>query len=84
MLFWMEWNRCEKRSSKLYKETCLNHMGQGRSLHISIEIGEHQVHGLVRGRASRSMIPTNTMRELRLMHLVVGSKSYKNGLSIIT
>jgi len=59
-------------------------MGKARSLHISIEIGEHQVDGLVDGRASRSVISTNTIRELGLMHLVVGSKSYKNVLGIIT
>jgi hypothetical protein len=59
-------------------------MGKPRSLHISIEIGEHQVDGLVNGRASRSMISTSTVRELRLMDLVMGSKSYKNALGIIT
>jgi len=72
------------KSSKLYKEACLNHIGKRKSLHIFVEIGEHQVGGLVHGRASRSMISTNTIRELGLMHLVVGFKSYKNALGIIT
>jgi hypothetical protein len=59
-------------------------MGKGRSLHIFIEIGEHQVDGLVDGRASRSVVSTRTIRELGFMHLVVVSKSYKNALGIIT
>ncbi len=72
------------KSSKLYKEPCLNHMGKWRSLHISVKIGEHQVDGLVDGRASRYVISTSTVKELGLMHLVMNSKYNKNALNIIT
>ncbi len=62
--------------TKLHKEViCLNHMGKGRSIHLFVEIGEHQVHGLVDVEASMSMISISTIRELGLMHLVVGSKN---------
>jgi hypothetical protein len=50
-------------------------MGKGRSIHLFVEIGEHQVHGLVDVEAFMSMISINTIRELGLMHLVVGSKN---------
>jgi hypothetical protein len=55
-------------------------MGKWRSLHISIEIGEHQVDGLVDGRASRSVISISTVKELGLMHLVMNFKCNKNVL----
>jgi hypothetical protein len=48
-------------------------MGKGRSFHLSIEIGEHQVDGLVDARAFMSMISTSTIRELGLMHLNFGN-----------
>jgi len=36
------------KPSKLHKEViCLNHMGKKISLHLFVEIDEHQVHGLV-------------------------------------
>jgi hypothetical protein len=38
-------------------------MGKGRSLHISIEIGEHKVDGLVDGKASRSVVSTRIARD---------------------
>ncbi len=62
----------------------LNHMGNGKSIYLSVEIGEHQVHGLVDAGASMSVISTSTIRELGLMHLVVDSKNYKTVLGIIT
>jgi len=64
-----------RKPSKLHKEViCLNHMGKKRSLHLFVEIDEHQVHGLVDAGAFMSVISTSTIRELGLMHLVVGSK----------
>jgi hypothetical protein len=73
------------KRSKLHKEViCLNHMGKGRSIHLSVEIGELQVHGLDDAETSMFVISTSTMRELGLMHLVVGSKNYKTVLNIIT
>jgi len=60
--------------SVLHKEViCLNHMGKGRSFHLSIEIGEHQVDGLVDAGAFMSVISTSTMRDLGFMHLNFGS-----------
>jgi hypothetical protein len=59
-------------------------MGKWRSIHLSIEIGEHKVHGLYDARAFMFVISTSIIRELGLMHLVVGFKNYKIVLSIIT
>ncbi len=71
--------------SKLHKEViCLNHMGKGRSIHLFVDIGEHQVHGLIDAWASVFVISTSTIRELGLMHLVACSKNYKIILGIIT
>ncbi len=53
------------KPSKLHKEViCLNHMGKGKSIHLSIEIDEHQVHGLVDARAFVFVISISTIREL--------------------
>jgi predicted aspartyl protease len=59
-------------------------MGKRKNNHLFVEIDEHLVHGLVDAGASMSMISTNTIRGLGLMHLVVGSKIYKTVLVIIT
>jgi hypothetical protein len=48
-------------------------MGKRRSIHLYFEIDEHQLHGLVDAWASMFVISTSTIRELGLMHLVVGS-----------
>ncbi len=62
------------KPSKLQKEViCLNHMGKRRSIHLYVEIDEHQLHGLVDAWASMFVISTSTIRELGLMNLVVGS-----------
>jgi hypothetical protein len=51
-------------------------MGKGRNIHLFVEIGEHRVHGLVDvDQASMCMISISTIRELGLMHLVVGFKN---------
>jgi hypothetical protein len=39
-------------------------MGKGKSIHLSIEIDEHQVHGLVDARAFVFVISISTIREL--------------------
>ncbi len=70
-------------TNKLHKEViCLNHMGKGRSIHLSVEIGQH--HGLVDAWASMFVISTSTIRELGLMYLVSCFKNYKTMLGIIT
>jgi len=38
--------------------------GKGRSIHLSVEIGEHQVHGLIDAWAFVFVISTSTIREL--------------------
>lgn len=73
------------KPNKLHKEViCLNHMGKKISIHLSVEIGDHQVHGLVDVGASMSVISTSTIKEIGLMHLVLGSKNYKIVLALIT
>jgi hypothetical protein len=47
--------------------------GKRRSIHLYVEIDEHQVHGLVDARAFMFVISTSTIKELGSMHLLVGS-----------
>jgi hypothetical protein len=47
-------------------------MGKRRSIHLYVEIDEHQLHGLVDAWAFMFVISTSTIRELGLMNLVVG------------
>ncbi len=52
-----------RKLSKLHKEViCLNHMGKRKNIHLYVEVGDHQVHGLVDARASVSIISTSTIR----------------------
>jgi len=60
-------------------------MGQGRSLHLLVEIREHLMDGLVHIGANFMFVKlTIIVKELDPMHLVLHSNSYKIMLKIAT
>jgi hypothetical protein len=60
-------------------------MGQGRSLHLPMEIREHLMDGLVPVGANFMFVKLTTIvKEINPMHLVLHSDSYKIMLKIVT
>jgi hypothetical protein len=60
-------------------------MGQGRSLHLLVEIKEHLMDGLVPIGVNFMFVKLATIvKELNPMHLVLHSNSYKIMLKIVT
>jgi hypothetical protein len=53
-------------------------------VHLLIEIRNNFVEGLVDTRASMSMMFIALVHELGIMHLVMGSKSYKTTFGVVT
>jgi predicted aspartyl protease len=52
--------------------------------HLSVEVNQCLIEGLVDTGASMSVMATAVVRELGLMHLVSGSETYKTASSAIT
>lgn len=59
-----------------------NHMG--KTLHLTVEVHNGLIEGLVDIGASMSMMVATIVRELRIMHLVSKNESYKTASGTIT
>lgn len=54
-----------------------------KTIHLLVEMNNHIIEGLVDNGASMSIIIICVLRELGIMHLVVGSKSYKTTSRVV-
>ncbi len=63
---------------------CINKMHRSKTLHLSVEVNNYLVEGLVDTGASMSVMAAAVVRELGLMHLVSRSKTYKTTSEAIT
>jgi hypothetical protein len=63
---------------------CINKTHQNKTFHLLVEINNYVVEGLVDIRASMSIMDDVVVRELSIMHLVAGSKTYKTASKVIT
>jgi hypothetical protein len=59
------------------RQICVNKTSRSKTLHLPMEINRYIVEGLVDTGASMSVMATTMVREMGMMHLVVGSKTYK-------
>jgi hypothetical protein len=66
------------------RRICVNKTNRSRALHLQVEIDRYIIEGLVDTGASMSVIATVVVREMGMMHLVVGSESYKTTSGVIT
>jgi predicted aspartyl protease len=66
------------------KRICVNKTHKSKILHLSVEINNCLIEGLVATGASMSVMAVAVVRELGLMHLVSGSESYKTVLGAVT
>jgi hypothetical protein len=62
----------------------INKTHRSKTLHLLVEINNYVVEGLVDTRASMSITVAAVVRESSIMHLVVGSKTYKIASRVVT
>jgi hypothetical protein len=63
---------------------CINKSHRSRTLHLLVGVGNNLVEGLVNTRTSMLVISTSVVRELGIMHSIIGMESYKTASRIIT
>ncbi|CAM6078972.1 unnamed protein product [Sphagnum tenellum] len=66
------------------RRICVNKTNRSTTLHLQVEIDRYIIKGLVDTRASMSVMAAAMVREMGMMHLVVGSKSYKTASGVVT
>jgi hypothetical protein len=66
------------------RRLCINKTHRSKTLHLSMEVNNYLVEGLVDTRASMSVMAVAVVQELGLMHLVSRSETYKTASGAIT
>ncbi len=66
------------------KKICINKTHRSKTLHLLVEINNYVVEGLVDSRASMFVMVVAVARELGIMHIIIGSETYKIALGVIT
>jgi len=66
------------------RRLCINKMHRSKTLHLSVEVNQCLIEGLVDTGASMSVMAVAVVRELGLMHLVTGSEAYKTASGAFT
>jgi hypothetical protein len=62
----------------------VNKTHHNKTLHLAIKITQAMIEGLVDIGAFMSVMATSVVRELGIMHLVVGHETYKTTFGIVT
>jgi len=65
------------------RKICLNKTHRSKTLHLLVEIGNCVVEGLIDTGASMFVLAAAVVRELGMMHLVIGNESYKTASGVI-
>jgi hypothetical protein len=66
------------------RRVSVNRMHQSKMLHLGVEINQALIEGLVDIRTSMSIMAINMVRELSIMHLVIGHETYKIAFGMVT
>ncbi len=66
------------------RRICVNKTNRSKTLHFLVEINRCVIEGLVDTRASISVMAAAIVRELGMMHLIIGSKTYKTASGVVT
>jgi hypothetical protein len=66
------------------RKICINKTHRSKTLHLLVEISNYIVEGLVDTGASMSVMAATVVRELGMMHLVTGTKTYKTASGVVT
>jgi len=65
------------------RKICINKTHRRKTLHLLVEINNYVVEGLVDTGASMSVMAAAIIKELGMMHLVIGSETYKTTSGIV-
>jgi hypothetical protein len=66
------------------RRICVNKTHRSKTLHLSIEMNDCLIEGLVDTGASMSVMAAAVVREMGMMHLVSGSETYKTASRTVT
>jgi hypothetical protein len=66
------------------RRICINKTHRSKTLHLPVEINSYVVEGLVDTGASMSIMAVAVVRELRIMHLVIGFETFKIASGVVT
>jgi hypothetical protein len=66
------------------RRICVNKTNRSKTLHLPVEIDMYIVKGLVDTGASMSVMAATVVREMGMMHLVVGFETYKTASGVVT
>jgi hypothetical protein len=77
-------NRIKSNEAPTVHRICINKSHRSRTLHLLVGVGNNLVEGLVNTRTSMLVISTSVVRELGIMHSIIGMESYKTATRIIT
>jgi predicted aspartyl protease len=66
------------------RNICINNTHRSKTLYLLVEINNYVVEGLVDIGASMFVMAVTVVRELGIMHLVTGSKTYKTAIGVVT
>jgi hypothetical protein len=66
------------------KRICFNKTHRSKTLHLSVEMNDCLIEGLVDTSASMSVMAAAVVREMGMMHLVSGSETYKIASGMVT
>lgn len=77
-------NRIKSNEAPTVHRICINKSHRSRTLHLLVGVGNNLVEGLVNTKTSMLVISTSVVRELGIMHSIIGMESYKTASRIIT
>ncbi len=66
------------------RNICINKTHRSKTLHLLVEISNYVLEGLVDIGASMSVMAAAIVRELGIMHLVIGTEIYKTASGVVT
>jgi predicted aspartyl protease len=66
------------------RQICVNKTSRSKTFHLPVEINRCVIEGLVDTRASICVMAIAVVRELGMMHLIVGSETYKTASGVVT
>jgi len=66
------------------RRVCVNKTNRSKTLHLPVEINRCVIEGLVDTWASIYVMAAAVVRELGMMHLIVGSETYKTASGVVT
>jgi len=67
-----------------FRRICIDKTHRSKTLHLSVEVNNYLVEGLVDTGASMSVMAAAVVRELGMMHLVSGFETYKITSRVVT